>query len=115
MLGVAKRQLAPADAATILGDLEVRQLVRDSPEPFQGPALVFAHHPRKAGQFGGEDRGKTADGGHGRPIARFFAPRSTQTALASLPFAVSAGRRRAFHRLENFEALEFGMAEIEWL
>jgi len=41
------------------------------------------------------------------------APR--QPRLPSHPFFRLVCRHGAFHRLENFEALEFGMAEIEWL
>jgi len=40
------------------------QLGPDSPEPFQGSALIGSDQPRIAGDIGGEDRGKSAGLAH---------------------------------------------------
>ena len=52
------------DPVMAFGDLGIHQLGPNSPEPFQGSALIGSDQPRIAGDIGGEDRGKSAGLAH---------------------------------------------------
>src|SRR6516165_3489364 len=52
------------DAPMVLGDLRIDELVAQRVETFEGDFFVRSHQPRVAGDIGGEDRCKPADGGH---------------------------------------------------
>src|SRR5271157_4021495 len=59
------------DAALVLGDLRIEELVAQRFEAFEGAFLVRPHQPRMAGDIGGQDRGEAAGLAHvASPIAR---------------------------------------------
>jgi len=53
------------DAAVVLGDLRIEELMAQRLEAFERAFLVRAHQPRIPRHIGGEDRGEPAAGGHG--------------------------------------------------
>ena len=59
------------DAALMVGDLGIDQIAAERLEPAERPFFIGLDQPRIAGHIGGEDRGETADGRHGRPSAYF--------------------------------------------
>jgi hypothetical protein len=52
------------DAAMVLGDLRIDELMAQRFEAFERAFLVRPHQPRIPRHIGGEDRGEPADGGH---------------------------------------------------
>src|SRR5262245_35086339 len=71
------------DRPAMLGDERIGSAAMLAQRP-RRPRLVEAHQSRIARDIGGEDCGKTAGGGHGRP-SFFFTPRLTQNRRRSLP------------------------------
>jgi len=60
------------DAAVVLGDLRIEELLPQRFEALVRALLVGAHQPRIAGHIGGENCGEAADRRHLRPaVARF--------------------------------------------
>jgi len=53
------------DAAMVLGDLRIEELMAQRFQAFERTLLVRPHQPRIPRHIGGEDRGETAAGGHG--------------------------------------------------
>jgi hypothetical protein len=58
------------DPAPVLRDLRINDLPEVAFEPFVRPLLIRAHEARVPRHIGGEDRGETADRGHGLPGGR---------------------------------------------
>ena len=59
------------DAAPVLGDLRIEELMAQRLEAFERAFLVRPHQPRIPRHIGGEDRGEVAGGGHsGSPTRR---------------------------------------------
>jgi hypothetical protein len=54
------RHLNLDDAAVVLGDFRIDELMAQRFEAFEGAFLVRPHQPRIPGDIGDEDRGKTA-------------------------------------------------------
>ena len=55
------------DSAAVLADLRIDQLPEMGLEPLVRPLLISPHQARVTRHIGGEDRGETADRGHGSP------------------------------------------------
>jgi hypothetical protein len=59
------------DAAVVLGDLRIDELMAQRFEAFEGAFLVRPHQPRVAGHLGGQNRGEAAGLAHvASPAAR---------------------------------------------
>jgi hypothetical protein len=71
-------------AATMLGDLRFDQLLKVRFQPLVRPLLVRPHEARIARHVGGEDRGETADRGHGSPGGKVRLTNSTAKPAAGL-------------------------------